>query len=721
VSLFTPIARAVLVATLTAATLTAAMAATSSAPMAAADPTSASPEPPTGAVVLPTGERLAVPVGGGAPTVLPDRSGRVPRVTVARSGDAVYAIPDEAAPFVGRALDASLFDITRLRTGRVPVRVAYTGDAVPIPGVTGGSVTDPSAFGAALAHRIAADPATARSVATPFAGVRSIALDAPTDPVVHPDFPMVTLTVQAIMPEDGTVLGAFAVITNLDDTRKYDMFVEIPPGNLFKVSVPTGHYAVLGNVITSVSSDGDVDHAYFPIVEDATVTQPEQAVTLDADRATATPSFSVPKPAADQGGFLNLVSFDGRHYYDQGMLGGFSAGFDASVQILVQPTPAPTHGVLWFDEQQQRIATDPAARYTYDLAQAWQHGIPADLHTDVHPAELATVVDHFHADGSPRQAFFGRSATFPHWPQKAAVEDDYPRPGEVTNYVYGPPTAKWQAFLFQNNATNDASLGVGSTPVTYRAGTTHRADWLRGPLGPGFGRQASPDACLACRTGNQLLVGPSTTVDGDPTHSAYVSGSVPGFARLQVFQDGTLIADAPDSNRVMIPVPSDEHSYRIIDTLDLGKLGYLTSTQATTEWTIASSATSGPPLPKNWWCWLSVTERCTVMPFLTMNAPVPTSDTDTVSPGRMSFVVKVGHVQGSAPSAITSFGFATSLDGSTYTPATAVDLGNGRYRVTVDTPASATGQPVSVRMHAADATGSTISETVRNAYTVQGS
>ena len=237
---------------------------------------------------------------GGSPTVLPDRDGQVPRVTIARSGDAVYAIPDEAAPFVGRALEARLFDTTRLAAlppGQLPVRVTYAGAAGPIPGVTGGYLTDASAFGAALARRIAADPSTARSASTPFAGVRNIALDVPVAPVVHPNFPMVTLTVQTITPADGTVLGAFAVITNLDDTRRYDTMVEIPPGNTFKVSVPQGNYAVLGNVITSSNTDGTVDHSYFPIVEDAAATDPEQAVSLDARKATATPSFSVPRPA----------------------------------------------------------------------------------------------------------------------------------------------------------------------------------------------------------------------------------------------------------------------------------------------------------------------------------------------------------------------------------------------------------------------------------------
>ena len=54
---------------------------------------------------------------------------------------------------------------------------------------------------------------------------------------------------------------------------------------------------MLGNVITSSNTDGTVDHSYFPIVEDAAATDPEQAVSLDARKATATPSFSVPRPA----------------------------------------------------------------------------------------------------------------------------------------------------------------------------------------------------------------------------------------------------------------------------------------------------------------------------------------------------------------------------------------------------------------------------------------
>jgi hypothetical protein len=723
VSPIKPIARAVLVAAFAVTCVNAvAPAATSASSPATSAATSAAPSQLSGIVVLPTGERLAVPDRDGQPTVLPDRSGHVPRVTIARSGNAIYAIPDEAAPFFGRALDPNLFDITRLATlpaGQVPVRTAFTGTAVPIPGVTGANVTNPSAFGAALARRIAADPATARSASTPFAGVRNITLDRPADTVVHPDFPMVTLTVNAKMPTTGTVLGAFAVITNLDDTRRYDTTFEIPPGNTFNVSVPQGHYAVLGDVMTS-GADGGIDHLYFPIVEDATVTQPEQAVTLDATRATASPTFSVPKPSDSRGGFLNLVSFDGQHISTQ-FIGGISEPYDPSMQILVQPTPAPTHGVLWLSVQHERIASDPAARYTYDLAQAWQHGLPADLHTDVHPAQLATIVDHFHAAGSPLRPSFGRSATFPNWPQKESNQDTYPQPGEVTDYVYGPAAAKWQALVLQNNATDDAILGAGSIPVTYRAGTTHREDWLGGPLGPGFGK--SPGACFACRTGDQLLIGPDTSVDGEPTHSGDLINEalVPGVTRIQVFQDGNSIADASDSPEVMVPVPSDAHSYRIVDDVDAGKVGFNSSTQASTEWTVRSSAASGPPIPKSWTCRLSTTERCTVVPFLTMAAPVPTSDADMVRPGAMSFIVTVGHVQHSPATPVTSFGYATSLDGTTYTPARVQDLGEGRYRVTVNTPASATGQPVSVRMQAADAAGSTIAETVRNVYTVEGS
>lgn len=204
--------RALLVAGCLLAMTAGAAPASASAPAAApGTPVVAGPA----TVVLPTEERVGVRWSGGTPLVSQAAGDRTP-VTVVRSDGRVYAIPPEAMPYVGGALDLSLFDVAALATAetrgaRIPVTV--TGTA-PVPGVTTtGSSTGyldgagAASFGAAARAAVARDPGAARAAGTPVPGLTRLALSGAPTTTVHPDFPMETLTVSLVPPAGQTVVG----------------------------------------------------------------------------------------------------------------------------------------------------------------------------------------------------------------------------------------------------------------------------------------------------------------------------------------------------------------------------------------------------------------------------------------------------------------------------------------------------------------------------------
>jgi hypothetical protein len=210
-------------------------------------------------------------------------------------------------------------------------------------------------------------------------------------------------------------------------------------------------------------------------------------------------------------------------------------------------------------------------------------------------------------------------------------------------------------------------------------------------------------------------------MDADPNHNGAVSGDTPGRSRFQVFQDGTSIVDEADTDGVTFAVPPEAHTYRIEDTVDRAALGFTTATRTSSVYTVSSSSTSGQPVPAGWFCIVPGTGACTVLPLLTANVPLPTAPDGTIPVGAATFVVSIGHVPAATESAISAMTFATSLDGTTFSPATVAGLGNGRYQVTLTTPAAAAGHQLSIRMHAEDAAGATLTQTVTNAYSVAGS
>ena len=104
--------------------------------------------------------------------------------------------------------------------------------------------------------------------------------------------------------------------------------------------------------------------------------------------------------------------------------------------------------------------------------------------------------------------------------------------------------------------------------------------------------------------------------------------------------------------------------------------------------------------------------------MLTVSAPLPTSTTGTLAPGRSSLIVTVGHVRAAATTPVTGLTFALGADGTPLVAQSVLPLGHGRFLVTLATPDMATGTGITVQVHAVDAGGGSITQTTQTAYTV---
>lgn len=707
----------------------AALAAAVAAPADARPPGPATPVHPD-QVLLPTGERIGLHWSGDTPRIV-RLPGQRDRLAVSTAGNHVYAFPPEAMPYLGSALDRNLFDVTALAArqasgaGRVPVSLRFDGAPVDVPGVrvtstSGGHTTgyldagSAARFGAALRAGVRDDLAGTRRLGTPVAGLTGMSLRGAADGTANPDFPQVTLTVKLIPPDGGNLLGSAVTVTNIDDSRKYGNIVGIGPDNLEKISVPKGHYTLVG-VVDTAKDDGTFDHTYVPIVADYAVDGDGQTVTVDARKATAVPSFDTPQPSDPRYEQMDVVPTDGVHESRNGWILGYLYDGD----VLVQPTAAPDHGVLEFDTYQSRSLTGSDDTARYRLTAEWLDGIPADLRRTVRPGDLARVEDRvYHPTSGPRT--YGRGPAYPDLRGVVDLTETMKATTHV-DYLYGPPDVRWPASVTQDGTAGGESMS--SNAVRYRPGRSYTVDWFRESLAPGFqaGVTFPRPYCVACRTTDQLALEISSEMDADPHHSGAVGSEVSGHTHLRVLQDGTSIADVSDIDSVPVPVPAEEHTYRIEETVDRAKLGFTTATHTSAVYTVRSSATSGEPVPSDWICTADYTAECTVLPLLTTNVPLPTDRAGAVPVGVSSFVVRVGHVPAGADPAISSLAFATAIDGTDFHRVPVVRLGGGRYRVLLATPPATAGHHVSIRLHAEDAAGGTVTQTVTDAYTVTSS
>lgn len=722
-------------------------------------------------VPMVTGGQVTVTPGAGNAAVLPSaaRSGGG-FVSYTSNGDR-YLVPASAAPFAGRQLSWSLFDVSALArdhitgTARIPVSLSFSAGATPAapPGVrltwvsgssARGYVTASSGrdFAAWLRHRIGAEIRAGRHAdSTPLpGGLATMSLAAPAPAPGGPtssDNPLHIVQFNATDLTGQPASFAILVIVNMDSIGLANEDQVPLEDGIARVALPAGHYAALTFFLDFDAQGSQIaGHWVTPSFTVPRASSTTTTVTLDERTATSLISVAhTPRPASEEFVATTFDPIDSAHDIGGAVgtteLGPANPYGAPPVSLYVAPEPAAPAGTLRYYVEWQGIPPGTSPAYRYDVAFG-SDDVPADEAYTVRASQLATVQQQFSADpATPAGTFANQLVTTPldAVSGRSLASDDFPvpAPGNVTDYLGTADGGQWlQLATMDNFALNEAA-----DEHTFAAGHVYSLQWGHGPLAPGFGQHTGPhqywdtvsglEPCPACSgTGGTLaLVFFDYAGDSEPDHL----GSFSAPANFALYRDGTQLVNAANTiGAVLTGVPQAVSTYRaVLDVDGSGESGVSQSTLTHTDLTFryTPAPQPGSALPSDDACYpltaVGVSAGpCQILPVLTLNYQLATSETDTSSAPVEHMRLTVGHLTydgyGShAP--ITSATVAVSFDGGATWQSAAVAGHDGRYTVTWHNPASAAGTSPDLQVTATDAAGGSITQTITSAYTIAAS
>lgn len=681
-------------------------------------------------ITLATGQRVGVGPGG----VL---AGRAAGLSWRTGGDGDrYAVPPAAAPYLGRPLDRSLFDVTELaKLGagqRIPVRLTFAAGVAPSapPGVTlttvdggtaGGYLTVDSArtFGAAVRAAIGADVRAGRPAGSGelVPGLTDMRLASVAPHRVSPRYP------QAIVEFRATDLAGAATTTgvhlvNTDDARRADVDVPVVDG-VGRVAVPVGHYSFTAS-FRDFDEQGEQTGLHYVVGTDVTAEAGSTTtVPVAESAASAQVSVATPRPTVPAQAMVRFVRSDA-------VGGGFEdlQGVADDDALYVSPQPVAQVGTLHYVLQYSGQSPAGGEAYRYDVAFAFDH-IPADESLRVADDQLATVHQHFFGDpaqaGDTGMLYSGAyDDVLAHTPTMLNPSPAQQMPGEVTDYVGTADGGGWIQAIVNGNG-----LPFWGQPRRYLAGHEYDVDWGRGPLAPGVGQYPEPAGCVACVAGDTFDVGLEFAVDSDGHATGFMPRGVTTSFRL--YRNGTLVADRPMPylDAELTADPAEPADFRLRYETDQTAVDTVSqATRSVTDLTFRYAPSTAVAMPAPGSCaGQSADEPCRVLPLLSASYRLAVDARNTSELATQTMRLRVGHQRygrfgSTAP--ITAVRVEVSTDSGTSWQRARVAGAHGRYRVSWANPASARGSSPSLRLTATDALGGTLTQTITAAYTIAG-
>ena len=699
-------------------------------------------------LLLITGQRLAVRQLAGGARAVAQLAGTATALVSIRLGGLTEEIPAEAMAYLGRGLDPSLFNIGALqraeKAGRLPVAITFAGHSRALPGVTvtssgkgreQGYLTAAGAklFGAALARQFRADHRTGRyGMDGLFSRGADIALLGAAAAAPRPGFRLDTLTMRATNMQGRADNGDLVMVLNVDNPERFEDFNETT--NVFyhgstKFSVPPGHYWAIGEFFSFAKNV----LAWRLVVLPQFTVRGNTTVHLAERAASSQIGFATPRPSAAQ-----QISFTVNRIARNGS--AFSSGFSAyepGISLWVSPTSKrPTVGTMSSFTSGQ-LASPPkftGTPYEYNLQYAGPAGIiPAQQKFTATPASLAAVTQRYFQDvGSA-----GGWGVFGGFPQELQggilFANVFPIRLPVTRIQYfsAGSLQAWSSFYIEFLSS---FAGGQSGPFQVLNPATQAAeDWDAYPLHPQPAVQLLPPSLgallpqlpSAIRLGNTLSL--YSTPFSDNTQGNVGGGYYGGPGTVitgsyAVYQNGVRIAHGnPANGLVLVTLSPKPSTLKFVLTAGRFSSSYPLSSASNTTWTWRSARRPGAKVPPSWYCAFTnngqLLRTCAVQPMMTVDYNVQGLQPDGRRPaGPQVIDLSFGHLQLAPAASVTGASAQFSYnDGQTWQAATVTPLGGGRFRMAFTAPA---GVDVTLRVHATDAAGGAITETILRAYGV---
>jgi hypothetical protein len=695
---------------------------------------------PTKVVTLVTGDRVLLSTGpGGRQTAAAEpRPGRRDSYVTRRVGGDLYVLPAGVVPYLGRSLDMALFDVSALvrdnPDGRIPVRVSYPAGAAQNapPGVTftgSGTASARDGYltpGSAAAFGAALDAQRARDAAAGWVGDRRL-YGAVTSiryagrgpaAVIRPDFPMVTLQLPVLGTQGEPAPFALLDVVNVDDARRFAATPVVVDGDV-RVSVPAGHYAV-SLIYPVFDATGETATEIRFAMSEFEVTGAASHV-VDARTATSRVSFRTPRPADPQDA---KVGFFRGSDEANGDLFLVDAG---TAPLFVSPAPAAAVGVRHFYAAGDLTSpAGAAAPYSYRVEYPTD-GAVGDQRYVVTAGSLATVTHVFYSEHRQTGGALTLAA-LPWLGTDFGVLRPLDLPQRHTQYVTASPEIRYDHLAQIELDRGSGSFLQDARSRTYAPRARYTEEWFRQPLAPGFTTPFNTTIglllCNACRNLDLLDLSVVPVTDSTPGHFGFLDfpdEGVVSTSRIQLLSGSTVLADEQDTTEVLVSAPAGDAPYRLVYDQTRQAPWFGLSPVSHTEWTFTSAHSAANTIPDGTMCFAAdfeVGDACTALSLLTLNYRLGTDLSGAMRPGPASLRLSVAHTAFGPAISVSSATVSVSFDGGgTWTPVVVRSLGGGEFQATWTNPAAAAG-PVVLRVEAADAAGSTVSQTVQQPFTI---
>lgn len=662
----------------------------------------------------------------------PQRGGPGSQYRMFSLGHDMYVVPETAAPYLGKTLSLSLFDVTALaRHPRTSLRVGLTlspgtGSAA-LPGATvhrtsvttaTASFTPTSArvFGRALARQFARDHASPTHTTGLFASVAMIAHGPAATPNAKPRKD-VTLTIDATDWAGNPDNGDGGSLLNVDDMSLYGNYVSFTNGQA-QATVPTGHYALLVYFFDAA------DSIIYQVAVPQFTVKKDTTITIDARKAKTAVKVSVPKDATPQilgteMGRTDAVGASGSNSF----LAGGTYTFE------VQPTKtAPTVGSFHYFAYSRLFSPSTAKKaYTYDVKFPYDGVVPANESFTATPSSLARIPSNYPADHTGQPGLDTRFAALP-WESFLFASDlTLTAPLHRTEYYTARPDLSWEAvdysvydeadFILQGEIDTSWQAYVPGPMAsqTYRGQPTHPR-LLQDPI---YVNQVYCPVCVSSTT-LDLLSFPFA--DNSPNHRSYTDAAGNGLTESSAWTvkaDSKAIQSGSGVLEAAVGLVKGTKKYTVNYQLARSSDDFLLSTKTNTTWSFNANAPEAA-LPSTWVCDSDGDTDCTVPPVMTSDYSLPVNLLGQIKSGKASAEVTIGHLAGSTAVAVTKFTAKVSFDGKTWKNVSVTDDGTGHYTLSLTIPAkSKTNGYGSLKINATDAYGDTIAETITNAFAVK--